>query len=546
MTYPRQRVRVSLQAKVTLIVALLIISVAVVGGWFYLEAATSMLRSQDQQHAFRLGQAVGLLCQQDLLEGRQEECRRLIRNFVRSPGLKYAAVLDAQGKVVASCSSEANLSGWDGLKIPVTLSSTQVLPKDLLVLAQPIVGDMDQSQARLAGAVRLVLDTHTTSDKLARTRLRVWVIASALVILAIPLGYLLVWRVFIQPLQLLVAAARRLAGEDFSTRTGMQRNDEMGQLGLAFDTMAEQIAQSRQRLVEANERLESKVEHRTEELEIANRRLRDEMAEKDDFLRAVSHDLNAPLHNIGGLAAMTLRKWREQLPQEVTARLERIRANVEAESILISELLELSHIRSRPERREAVDFAHLLREQALSFEYALHSRNIELKIHGEMPTLYVEKNRVRKVFQNLIDNAIKYMNRTEGGRIEMEYRRGRTFHEFRVCDNGPGVPQGQEQAIFNIFRRGESQESSRVEGKGVGLAVVKAVVSNYEGRAWVESHEGIGANFCFTLSATNTEVPVDLLSGQRIAPGTSARFRSSPRPASVAAADTEHCTKEGQ
>jgi len=251
----------------------------------------------------------------------------------------------------------------------------------------------------------------------------------------------------------------------------------------------------------------SSVADRTAELEVANRRLREEMAEKEHFLRAVSHDLNAPLRNIAGMATMIMTNWRHELPEEVLARLQRIQSNVDAETSLIGELLELSRIRSRPQKRQVVAMGAMLADLARTFEFELRNRSIELHVAQTMPSLYVEKNRIREVFQNLIDNAVKYMDKPQGGQITVGYEPAGEFHRFSVADNGPGIPADQQDGIFCVFRRAAGPSACRVEGKGVGLAVVKSVVSNYDGLAWVESVPGRGATFYVTLSARNTQPP---------------------------------------
>ena len=101
---------------------------------------------------------------------------------------------------------------------------------------------------------------------------------------------------------------------------------------------------------------------RTAQLEAANRRLSSEIAEKEDFLRAVSHDLNAPLRNISGMTSMLLMKHGDRFNEEIVHRLQRIQKNVEAETDLISELLELSRIKTRREKMEMVETGAVVHE----------------------------------------------------------------------------------------------------------------------------------------------------------------------------------------
>jgi len=357
---------------------------------------------------------------------------------------------------------------------------------------------------QLSGGVRLVFDTGATRAELAKVQRRISELAAAIVLCAIPVGYLLVWRVLVQPVRSLVQATRRVGEGELDARAPVRGDDEIAELARAFNAMASEVAHMRDRLIAANRDLECKVAERTSELEVANGRLRDEMSEKEEFVRAVSHDLNAPLRNIAGMATMAVTKWREALPNDVIVRLQRIQANVEAETSLINELLELSRIRSRPQKTEPVDMRLLIGELGSTFDYELRARHIKLRIAEQMPVLHVEKNRVWQVFQNLIDNAIKYMHRPNDGWIAVGYEAVGGYHRFSVSDNGPGIPPEDQQRVFCVFRRASTAAASGVEGKGVGLALVKSVVANYDGRVWVDSQPGAGTTFTVELSMART------------------------------------------
>jgi signal transduction histidine kinase len=509
MSKDARHLRVGLQPKAILVLTVVVLGTVGSGLWFYLAATRLLLERSDAQYAARTAASFGGLIRADLDSGRREGVRAALEEFTQVAGLPYAAVVNAQGELVARTCYDGQRTLWDGrlLSLPVSVSSTTRWA-DMLMVAQPLfVGREGDSPGRLVGAVRLVLDTQDTAAKLAAAQRRMLIIAVAVIACAMPLGYLLVWRVVLQPIRRLVLTTRRLARGDLSARVHLPRNDEMGDLASAFDTMAEHIAQARRQLLRANEHLEQKVAHRTRQLAEANRRLTQEAADKDEFLRAVSHDLNAPLRNIAGMASMLLLKEGAHLRAEVRQRLERIRANADAQTSMISDLLELSRIRTRPQRRQVVDVAELLTEQASHFEFELDSNHIALEI-GPMPHLYVERNRISQVFQNLIDNAIKYMDKPTGGRIAVAHRTDGLVHEFRVTDNGPGVPPRQQREIFCIFRRAQTPQTARVPGKGVGLAVVSTVASTYGGRAWVESQEGRGSSFYFTLSVEQTTPPL--------------------------------------
>ncbi len=510
---------VGLQLKEALILTFVVVATTLIGGWFYFSIAENMLTHADDRHAERLAVAMSICSRQALQEDTPQAkaaIQQLAENFRASPNVRYVAILDSQGNVVGSAWKEkSDATGWSGLiNLPVPVNDTSRVTKNVLVLARPIVSHALQKSdpnrdKTLLGSIRLVLDTSDSARSLLKAQQRMGIIAVAIATCALPVGYILVWRLIVQPVRRLVGVTRKLSKGDFSARASMNRNDEIGQLADAFDAMAGEVARMRNELLRANERLERKVTERTEDLRSTNARLWEEMAEKEDFLRAVSHDLNAPLRNIAGMATMVMMKWKDDIPEEVLARLGRIQANVEAETSLIGELLELSRIKSRPQRRQVVEMDKMMVELAETFEYELKDKNIAFEIHENMPRIYVEKNRLRQVFQNLIDNAIKYMDKPQGGSIRVGHESADGMHRFFVSDNGPGIPPDQHKKIFYVFRRAESSRASDIKGKGVGLALVKSVVSNYQGRAYVESQLGRGSTFYVELSARCTSCPQD-------------------------------------
>ncbi len=503
-----------MQVKTFVVMAFLVITITLAGGWLYFSNAKYWLGQGDKKHADLIGKSISLASQHDLLNGNSQPLERLVSDSMGNEEICYVAILDSKGGIVCSAYASGHSGRWGGLaKSPPSISAVNRPTRNLLTLSHPIIAKgVPGHEGQLIGAIRLVLDTSVTTVKLAKLQLHVCLIGATLVIMGLPIGYWLVWRLMVQPINKLVLTTRRFGRGDFEVRSKINRDDEVGELAFAFDTMADEVSSMRAELVIANERLEQKVIERTMELEQSNQQLIDEMAEKEDFLRAVSHDLNAPLRNIGGMATLLMMKWKDQLPEEITARLQRIQSNVDIESDLISDLLELSRIKTMPQQPEMVDMNELVKAMADNFEYELDEKNIALEINGPMPSLYVEKNRIRQVFQNLLDNAIKYMDKSQGGKICIGYRFVDKAHQFYVSDNGPGIASEEQKKIFYVFRRAKNTASAGVSGKGVGLALVKSVASKYQGRAWVKSQLGDGATFYFTLAKKCTDEPIEELS----------------------------------
>jgi signal transduction histidine kinase len=332
--------------------------------------------------------------------------------------------------------------------------------------------------------------------------------ASCLVVLfSLPLAMALVHRIF-QPIRQLVDATRKITGGDLETQVAIHRPDIIGTLARAFNDMViwvrtqqQDLAFVNHQLSEANKDLEKKIEHRTGQLETANQRLSAEIAEKEDFLRAVSHDLNAPLRNISGMATMLLMKHREKFDEDIVHRLERIQKNVEIETDLIGELLELSRIKTRRLKLEPANIQEIVTDLKGVFESDLKGRGIEMVIDTPMPVLVCERSRLRQVFQNLVDNAIKYMGDGAKREIHIGCQTKLTEVEFYVRDTGVGIDPDDLDKVFFVFRRGRNPQTQNTAGKGVGLASVKSIIETYNGKIWVESELGEGSVFRFTINA---------------------------------------------
>ena len=127
----------------------------------------------------------------------------------------------------------------------------------------------------------------------------------------------------------------------------------------------------------------------------------------------------------------------------------------------------------------------------------LEKRNIKLKFENILLPCYGEKNRIQSVFQNLMQNALKFSRDIEGAYIEVGSRKlNENFVEYWVKDNGIGIEPEEQGKIFSIFYK--VRDTGR-EGHGIGLAIAKKIVEHHGGRLRIESKKGAGTTFSFTL-----------------------------------------------
>ncbi len=236
------------------------------------------------------------------------------------------------------------------------------------------------------------------------------------------------------------------------------------------------------------ERLEAERRRITEELEAKNREL-------ERFAHTVSHDLKSPLFTIKGFAGVVREELESGKVDDALEDLERIEKAAAQMEQLLEGLLALSRAGRQVSTPESVPLDALATEAIDLLAGSITGRGVEVCV-GPMPSVKVDRLRMRQVFQNLIENAIKFMGDQPAPRIEItaEERTGAVL--CRIRDNGPGIDPAHREHIFELFTRLDTGQ----DGSGIGLPLVRRIIEAHGGRIWVESGpDGTGSTFCFTL-----------------------------------------------
>lgn len=215
--------------------------------------------------------------------------------------------------------------------------------------------------------------------------------------------------------------------------------------------------------------------------------------ELNDFAYIVSHDLKAPLRGIGSLAAWIAADYADTFDQQGKEQLDLLLDRVDRMHTLIDGILQYSRTGRTSEEKVVVNLNDLVKQV---IDFLSLPRAIKVTFEHELPTIVGESIRIGQVFQNLIGNAAKFMDKPEGAiRIGCVVDGG--CYRFSVADNGPGIEEKHFDKIFQMFQTLLSRD--QFESTGVGLALVKKIVEMYGGRVWVESRVGQGSTFFFTL-----------------------------------------------
>ena len=301
------------------------------------------------------------------------------------------------------------------------------------------------------------------------------VMAAVAVLFGIATSTFLV-RVMIRPVLDMTATFQRLATGDSEARiSGMDRNDEIGEMAAAAEVFRKQNIET-QDLLRETQTLAADLERQNREM--------------TDFVRTVSHDLKSPLVSIQGYAGV-LRETPTS-PEDTTHAIDRIGRAATRMMETLNDLLELSRISGTAPSSEPIDLGALCADVVGDFDMRIESDAIDVTMDAALGTINGDPTRVRQAIQNLVENAIKY-GQPESGRATLAFSTDEAPHAtiLSVADNGPGIETRFQDQIFTIFQ----QLDAGGEGTGIGLAIVRKIAEAHGGCAWVESVVGNGTKF---------------------------------------------------
>ena len=243
------------------------------------------------------------------------------------------------------------------------------------------------------------------------------------------------------------------------------------------------------------------VEQKAEELARLTQELERSNKELDQFAYVASHDLKAPLRGIANLTQWMEEDLGDRVTGDSRQHMQLLKGRVNRMEALIDGILAYSRAGRVREKPERVDVGKILAE---SIELLAPPPDAEIVIGSGMPTIRTERVPLQQVFMNLVGNALKY-NQRSGARVEITAQELDGWYQFSVSDNGPGIAPQYRERIWQIFQTLAARD--KVEGTGIGLAVVRKIVEARGGRTWLDSEVGRGSTFHFTWPQQSDQAP---------------------------------------
>lgn len=259
-----------------------------------------------------------------------------------------------------------------------------------------------------------------------------------------------------------------------------------------FADVAWEIIQKKraeEELYKMNEELEQRVIKRTEELENSNKEL-------ESFSYSISHDLRAPLRAIDGFSNILLKNHSETLGTEEKRLLNKVCDNAKKMAYLIDDLLAFSRINRYEVHKSEIDMNFIVDSVYHEITSEEERSNIDFLVN-DLPKAKCDASMMKQIWVNLISNAVKFTSKIEKPKIEISFKIEKGTNIYFIKDNGVGFDINYSDKLFGVFQRLHSE--SEYKGTGVGLAIVKSIITKHNGKIWVESKVDVGTTFYFWI-----------------------------------------------
>jgi PAS domain S-box-containing protein len=244
-----------------------------------------------------------------------------------------------------------------------------------------------------------------------------------------------------------------------------------------------------------------KAEEMIKEQNIRLRKL-DEL--KTAFLNVTSHELRTPITAIKGHTQLLLKEALGEIPPSQKKALKVILRNINRLDRLIQDILDVSRLESGTMKfiPEKTDIGAMVEQTIETMQAYANEKGIRIHTMVEegLPLLLIDKERIKQVLMNILNNAIKYSS--NGSIVNVNVRREKEEVLFEVQDFGCGIPKDKHEKIFETFYQVDSDKDRRLKGAGLGLSISRGIVLSHGGRIWVESEVRRGSTFSFTLPVT--------------------------------------------
>ncbi len=298
-----------------------------------------------------------------------------------------------------------------------------------------------------------------------------------------------------RPLKQLSACMGRAEAGESQVRAVLTGPQDIADMAHAFNSMMSVLEEHAAKIRQLNIELEQRVVQRTAQLEASNKEL-------EDFSYSMSHDMRTPLRALDGFSKILLEEHAASLDDEGKRLVIVLRDNAQRMGRLIDDILHYLSMGRRKMEFSSVDVAKLAAEVFTELQVAAPARHLRLEI-GTLPPAWGDSNMIREALRNLMANAAKFSPTDGETLIEVGGATEKNENVYSVRDHGIGFDMRYADKLFRVFER--VHPTGKYEGSGIGLALVKRIVTRHGGRVWAEGKVSEGATIYFALPTKKTE-----------------------------------------
>lgn len=441
----------------------------------------------------------------------------------KSQGVVHFAVLNSSGEIVAHNRKELKGVKTSDLDLKESRKQITIRSGDIYRTLVPVITEESQN----LGTIDIGVSASIVDRQVQQLMIKSVLLFFLFQIIANLAITLLVKALIIKPLKNLTQSSVIIAGGELDRDISINRSDEIGTLAESFINMRDSIKATilnlnneiqehnlaEEKILKMNEELEYRVEKRTKELSLVNRELLQakEKAEaannaKSDFLANMSHEIRTPMNAVLGFTQILSAKENDPLKKHY---IENISASGNALLNLINDILDLSKIEAGKLELQynAVSIHLLLQEMLTVFEHKVKDKGLNFIVDCDKSvpsSLILDEARLRQILINLISNAIKF---TSHGHIQLSVHACEAVEQTKsqidllieVEDTGVGIPDDQQEKIFDAFEQTKGQKTVQYGGTGLGLTICSRLAEMMCGSIEVNSEVGKGSTFSMTL-----------------------------------------------
>ncbi|MFK5925977.1 MAG: ATP-binding protein [Desulfuromusa sp.] len=520
--------RIRLAIRYTAISSIVLLIVMSISAFLHITKVQKVFFEKEMHDADVLAEMILRDSYHLMLQDNRKQLQLMIEEVGKTPRVKRIRILGKEGVVrfsmnkveIGTALSEKNEScvfcHSEGAEVSVDVpigkrsrvfsddSGTQYLSITRGIYNEPTCSTAschahDPAEKKI-GVLDMVISENQMAD-LAHAHHKDVIFSTIIMIIIVSLCHYLLTRKYIcDPIERMLEQTQALAGGDLSARVKIVSKDEIGELGLSFNHMANNLAQAQIELKDWGNTLEHKVEMRTAEItDMQSQLLRSaKLASMGELVAGVAHEINNPLTGILMFASLSSKT--PDLPQQVKDNLDLIVSETGRCAKIVRGLLEFAR-ESFPEKKP--DSINRIIEHTLELVAPQTIfQDVDVRYHGAegLPQLEIDADQLQQVFFNMFINAGQAM--PNGGSLTITTKLLEKNKEIQIVieDTGAGISQENLDKIFDPFFSTKAQK-----GFGLGLSVSYGIINNHGGRVDVKSREGEGTRFSIYFPTEDSE-----------------------------------------